>query len=1396
MTHGFSALFSNLQNFGPSICICGIVRSPYVKDKIDPRSLTKMVSWKAEEQILPKPETIIPEENANILSLITFWWVSDLLKLGYKRPLQKDDLYVMSSARQAKIITDKFEQEWKNELKKQVSANKFTLIKALNRVIGFRLWTTGGARFMSDLLLVLSPLIIRAILVFAINSYYASSNNTIPPPSSVGYILVTILFLTTMFATLFNHWAIYGCMEAGLLTRTILITAIYRKTLVLSGKARNIFTTGKITNIMSTDTTRVDNCLVYFHLLWAAPLQLSIALLLLILNIGPAALAGFLLLIIAGPLQGKVMASLVNTRRDAQKVTDERVKLTQELLQGIRVIKYYAWEDSFLENLNKLRSKEIGLVKHLLLIRAIILGISSVIPVFASILSFIVFVLAGGNLTADIVFTSLALFNVVRFPLKTLPMVIGFTSDAWVAVGRIQELLLAEELDFLPEVDTGSDFAIKVIDGEFMWEGTSSLEQPKNLKVDETTKENLNDEKNTPAVEESIDDNTSSTVSLIPVQMTDELKHVNAPRSQLRNINLSIPRGKLVAIVGSVGSGKSSLLSALVGEMKKVHGEVVFGGNVGYCPQSAWIQNATLRENVTFGLPFHEERYNQVIKDCCLEPDLGILPAGDMTEIGEKGINLSGGQKQRVNIARAVYFDADIVLLDDPLSASAVDSHVGGYLFTNCIQKTLANKTRLLVTHHLQVLSRVDYIIFMDEGKISGQGTYEQLMKENERFSKLIKEFGEDERNEESKMILDLNAESTKTKVNLSGFLPTKELMQQEERVTGAVENSVYLTYIRSAGGIILIPILLFLLIMMQGSNIGNNLWLSYWTNDQFGLTTNLYMIIYCAWGASEGFFSILVALSFSLSGLVAAKDLHAKVVKRVLRAPIKLFDTTPLGRIINRFSRDVDTCDNLLPESYRMFFTTAALVFGTFFLIIVIYQWFFIPFVPLITLYYFSSIYFRATNRELRRIDSILRSSLYAHFSETLTGLSTIRAYREQKRFTEINEHFMDLENRAYYLTIAIQRWLGIRLETIANVLMYCAGLLSVIERFQVLPTITGLILSYATQVNVNFNYCIRQTAEVEANMNAVERLIYYANSLEMEAEPIIEQNRPPPEWPFKGDIEIIDLVIKYGPEMPPVLKGVSIHIKASEKIGIVGRTGCGKSTLATSFFRLVEPTSGQIMIDDIDITTIGLRDLRSRITIIPQDPVLFNGTLRSNLDPFNEHDDLTLWNALRRAHLINGNGEAKNHLSLHTQEKVPELSMNTNRYEGFNLDSPVIEHGNNFSQGQQQLIALSRALVRNSKLIIMDEATASVDFRTDSLIQKTIREEFTDSTVITIAHRLRTIADYDRILVMDAGKVVEFDSPSKLIREPKSMFRGMCESSGDLDELERLTKQKFGTR
>ncbi|CAG8597957.1 26658_t:CDS:2, partial [Dentiscutata erythropus] len=597
-----------------------------------------MIFWKSNPPSPPCPNIKIPEASANLFFVLTFWWANDLMSLGYKCPLEKDDLYVLDDARSAKVITNKFEVEWKKETQKIATGKKPSLLKALYKVLWAKFCLAGVCRFVSDMLIVTSPLVLKLILNFVSEAYFANLNNGIQPPAYVGYLLIIAMFL----------------MQIG---------------------------------------------------------------------------AGFACLVLMGPMQGRIMSLLAYNRAKAAGITNEQVKLTQEILLGIRVLKYYAWEDSFADALNKLRNKEISIVRFLLIIRTVITGVSMVIPVFASILLFITFSLTGGTLNTRIVFSSLALFNLLQLPLLFMPMAIASITDAYVAINQINEFLQADELSVLLEINPDKKYAIKVTD-------ESKTIKKNNEKKNDTSTVVVNEK-----VSVSIDDISETYMTLISTDLAENLNNSYPlfPISQLHNINISIPCGKLIAIIGSVGSGKSSLLSAIVGEMKRVKGEILFGENIGYCPQTVWIQNATLRDNITFGLPFNEEKYQQVIKDCCLEPDLKVLPAGDLTKIGEKGINLSRGQKQRVSIASAVYYNANIILLDDLISA--VDPHVGKYLFTNCIQGTLAKKTRLLVTHHLHYLPQVDYIICMEEGKIVEQENYDELIKNRKTFTKLITEY-------------------------------------------------------------------------------------------------------------------------------------------------------------------------------------------------------------------------------------------------------------------------------------------------------------------------------------------------------------------------------------------------------------------------------------------------------------------------------------------------------------------------------------------------------------------------------------------------------------------------------------------------------------------------------
>jgi ABC-type multidrug transport system fused ATPase/permease subunit len=737
-----------------------------------------------------------------------------------------------------------------------------------------------------------------------------------------------------------------------------------------------------------------------------------------------------------------------------------------------------------------------------------------------------------------------------------------------------------------------------------------------------------------------------------------------------------------------------------------------------------------------------------------------MLPHGDETEIGERGINISGGQKQRLNIARAIYFDADVVLMDDPLSA--VDAHVGRHIFDNAILGLLKDKCRILATHQLWVLRRCDRIIWMENGNIQAIDTFERLMQENAAFRTLMETTDsekKDPEDEAQKQVLDAGVgDAEKDKKNKK----QAALMQQEERAVSSVPWSVYGAYIRASGTLLNAPLALFLLVFTQGTNIMTSLWLSYWTSDKFGLTTGTYIGVFAALGFFQAFMMFVFSVTLTILGTQASKIMLKQAVNRVLRAPMSFFDTTPLGRITNRFSRDVDVMDNNLTDALRMYLFTVVMITSICGLIIAFFHYFAVALVPLYLLFILSAGYYRASAREVKRYESVQRSHVFAKFSEGLSGVASIRAYGLRDHFIQELRKSIDEMNAAYYLTFANQRWLSIRLDTIGNALVFTVGILVVTSRFSVNPSIGGLVLSYILAIVQMLQFSVRQLAEVENGMNAVERLHHYGTKLEEEAPEHTIDVRP--SWPEKGEIVFDNVEMRYREKLPLVLSGFSMHVKGGERIGVVGRTGAGKSSIMSTLFRLVEISGGSITIDGINISTIGLHDLRSRLAIIPQDPTLFRGTVRSNLDPFEEHTDLELWSALRQADLVSPDADPA--------DRKADASR-------IHLDSVVEEDGLNFSLGQRQLMALARALVRNCQIIVCDEATSSVDMETDDKIQNTIATGFRGKTLLCIAHRLRTIIGYDRICVMDSGRIAELDTPLELWRKG-GIFRSMCDRSG----------------
>ncbi|KAL2867563.1 P-loop containing nucleoside triphosphate hydrolase protein [Aspergillus lucknowensis] len=1089
---------------------------------------------------------------------------------------------------------------------------------------------------------------------------------------------------------------------------------------------------------MSVDTNRIDLSCAFLHMVWAAPLACIITLVLLLVNLTYSAIAGFALLMIGVPLLTVAIRKLFRRRRAINKITDKRVSLTQEIIQSVRFVKYFGWEPAFLERLEQFRLQEISAIQTLLAIRNAMNAVSMSLPVFASMLSFITFSLTDHDLAPAKVFSSLALFNSLRIPLNLLPITLGEVTDAWSAVKRIEAFLLEEDREETMIWNPEGEYALELRDASFTWEKTNRQEKEKSKDI----KPNAS----------SYDSPTSSIEDQAPFTLQD--------------LNFKAGRNELIAVIGTVGSGKSSLLASLAGHMRKTDGDAVLGASRAFCLQSAWIQNTSLRNNITFGKEFDKEWYEKIIDACALQPDLDSLPHGDQTEIGERGITISGGQKQRLNIARAIYYDAEIVLMDDPLSA--VDAHVGRHIFDYAILGLLKDRCRILATHQLWVLDRCDRIVWMEAGKVQAIDTFENLRNNHQGFRNLMEmtaatsdEKKGTESEEDSEEVSPVGNQ-TKVEKHKTGT----PLMAQEDRAEAAVSWSVYGAYVKASGGILSAPLIFLLLVLAQGSNISTSLWLSFWISDEFGYSTGLYIGVYAALGTVQALLMFTFAILLSVLGTRASKVMFRQAIKKVLHAPMSFFDITPLGRIINRLSRDVDVMDNNLSDAIRMYFFTIGGASAIFILTIAYYYYFAIAIVPFYLFYVGAAAYYRSSAREIKRHESVLRSTVFAKFSEGLSGVATIQAYNLKDRFVNELRSSIDAMNAAYYLTFANQRWLTLRLDTIGNLLVFIVGILVVTARFSVNPAISGLVLSYILSVVQMLQFSIRQLSEVDKGMNSVERIRYFGAELEEEASPGQRTIAVRESWPERGEVIFDSVGMRYRENLPLVLRGLSMHVEGGERVGIVGRTGAGKSSIMSSLFRLVELSEGSITIDGVDISQIDLQSLRSRLTIIPQDPTLFQGTVRSNLDPFHEHTDLTLWSALRKTWLIQTEAD--------TNDDNKKLNSQ------IHLDSVVSENGQNFSLGQRQLLALARALVRDSRIIICDEATSSVDMETDTRIQHTLASGFAGKTLLCIAHRLQTIIGYDRICVVEAGQIAQMDTPAKLYREEGGIFRGMCDRSG----------------
>ncbi|KAK1277908.1 ABC transporter C family member 2 [Acorus gramineus] len=1271
---------------------------------------TEMLDDNTEYESLPGGENICPERHVNIISKIIFSWMTPLMQQGFKRPITEKDVWKLDSWDETETLNGSFQKCWLEETQKP----KPWLLRALHKSLGGRFWLGGFFKIGNDISQFVGPVILNLLL----------KSMQQGDPSWIGYIYAFSIFAGVALGVLFEAQYFQNVMRVGFRLRSTVVAAVFRKSLRLTHEGRRKFASGKITNLMTTDAEALQQICQQLHSLWSAPFRIIIAMVLLYEQLGVASLVGSLILVLMIPIQAFVISKMQKLSREGLQRTDKRIGLMNETLAAMDTVKCYAWERSFQTKVQSIRDDELSWFRSAQLLAACNSFILNSIPVFVRVISFGMYSLLGGELTPAKAFTSLSLFAVLRFPLFMFPNLITQVVNANVSLKRLEELFLTEERVLLPNppLDRGLP-AISINNGNFSWDS----------KADKPT---------------------------------------------LSNVNLDIDVGSLVAVVGSTGEGKTSLISAMLGELPPLaDSTVVVRGTVAYVPQVSWIFNATVRDNILFGSAFQQARYEKAIEVTALRHDLELLPGGDLTEIGERGVNISGGQKQRVSMARAVYSDSDVYIFDDPLSA--LDAHVGRQVFDKCIKDELQGKTRVLVTNQLHFLPSVDRIVLVHEGMVKEEGTYEELSHNGVLFQKLMENAGKMEEHVEEDGEENQGQDTSKPAVN--GESVTKDslsksannedkikegksvLIKREERETGVVSWKVLERYKNALGGTWVVILLFFCYILTETLRVSSSTWLSVWTDQSSPKVhgAGFYNLIY----ALISFGQVLVTLANSywliMSSLYAAKRLHDAMLGSILRAPMVFFHTNPLGRIINRFAKDLGDIDRNVAVFVNMFLGPVSQLISTFVLIGIVSTISLWAIMPLLILFYVTYLYYQSTAREVKRLDSITRSPVYAQFGEALNGLSTIRAYKAYDRMAKINGKSMDNNVRYTLVNMGANRWLAIRLETLGGTMIWLTATFAVMQNQRAenqvaFASTMGLLLSYALNITNLLTAVLRHASLAENSLNAVERVGTYIE-LPSEAPLVIENNRPPPGWPSLGNIRFQDVVLRYRPELPPVLHGISSTISASEKVGIVGRTGAGKSSMLNALFRIVELERGRIFIDDYDIAKFGLADLRNVLGIIPQSPVLFSGTIRFNLDPFNEHNDADLWEALERAHL---------------KGVVQRNPMG--------LDAEVSEAGENFSVGQRQLLSLSRALLRRSKILVLDEATAAVDVRTDSLIQKTIREEFKSCTMLIIAHRLNTIIDSDRVLLLDAGQVLEFGAPEELLLNEQSAFSRMIQSTG----------------
>uniref|UniRef100_A0A3Q3JIT7 ATP-binding cassette, sub-family C (CFTR/MRP), member 8 n=1 Tax=Monopterus albus TaxID=43700 RepID=A0A3Q3JIT7_MONAL len=1299
----------------------------------------------------------------NLLSKATYWWMNTFITSAHRRPIDLKVIGKLPIAMRALTNYKKLRKAFEDQKGTAPQGPKW-IWQALKKAFGRPLILSITFRFLADLLGFAGPLCISGIV-----DHVSKGNRTIQPPMRLlgidfisskeflenAYVLAVLLFLALLLQRTFLQASYYVAIETGIGLRGALQTKIYNKIMRLctSNMSMGELTVAQICNLVAIDTNQLTWFFFLLPNLWAMPIQIIMGVILLYYLLGISALIGATVIAVLAPVQYFVATKLSQTQKSTLEYSSERLKKTNELLRGIKLLKLYAWEHIFCDSVEETRGKELTSLQAFALYTSISIFMNAAIPIAAVLTTFVVHVHISedGDLSPAVAFASLSLFHILVTPLFLLSSVVRSTVKALVSVQKLSEFFSSDEI--------GEEQEPRAT----LTSGSSNHNQNKYQAVVSTcmyahTRELISD------------------VSCFQIT-SGYFTWTDGPPT-LSNVDIKIPFGKLTMIVGQVGCGKSSLLLAALGEMQRVSGTVTWNrfvtssliirqcfwsvplkskasrGAVAYASQKPWLLNTTVVENITFEMPMIEPRYKAVIEACSLQPDIDILPQGDQTEIGERGIILSGGQKQRISVARALYQQTHVVFLDDPFSA--LDIHLSDHLMQDGILKLLREEKRtvVLVTHKLQYLLHADWIIAMKDGTIQTEGTLKDIQNSEpelfEQWKTLMHREDQDTRGCP-------RVQSSRCGLKESMESDDEDNLSQVMRQRATIPWRSCGTYLSSAG-VLLLSLLILSQLLKHTLMVAIDYWLAHWTShvieakiDHCGFSHSWYLSVFSVLCCLGIIFSLASSVAVEWTGHKVAMELHHNLLNKIILAPMRLFETTPLGTILNRFSTDTNTIDQHIPTTLECLSRSTLLCVSALGVISYVTPIFLIALLPLAVTCYFIQKYFRVASRDLQQLEDSTQLPLLSHFSETVEGLTTIRALRYEPRFRQRLLQFTDANNIASLFLTAANRWLEVRMEYIGACVVLVAAVASITNSLynQLSTGLVGLGLTYALMVSNYMNWMVRNLADMEVQLGSVKRINSLLKTEPENYEGLLTMSQVPDGWPRQGEIKIQNLSVRYDTTLKPVLKNVNAHISPGQKVGICGRTGSGKSSFSLAFFRMVDMFEGRIVIDDIDIAKLPLQTLRSRLSIILQDPTLFSGTIRFNLDPEMKATDEMLWEALEIAQL---------------KPVVKTLPGG--------LDAMVTEGGENFSQGQRQLFCLARAFVRKSSILIMDEATASIDMATESILQKVVMTAFADRTVVIIAHRVHTILNADLVIVMKRGIILEYNRPEALLDKEDSVF------------------------